>query len=93
MTVKQFDDYLKEQGMTKSQIQDLDYQIARHITYSEAEAYPGTLHEKAAAFYDRYRKIVAETDREHYLDNASRWASSAMISPLWTRLPQQNTLP
>ena len=72
MTVKEFDDFLKEQGLTKSQIQDLDYQISRHITYNEAEAYPGTLHEKAAAFYEHYRKIVAETDREHYLDNAKK---------------------
>lgn len=72
MTVKEFDDLLKEQGLTKSEIQDLDFKVSRHITYHEAEAYPGTLHDKAAAYYERYRKLLLETDREHYLDNAQK---------------------
>lgn len=72
MTVKEFDDLLKEQGLTKSEIQDLDFKIARNITYREADSYPGTLHEKAAAYYERYKKLLVETDRQHYLDNAQK---------------------
>lgn len=72
MTVKEFDELLKEQGLTKSQIQDLDFEIARNITYHEAGAYPGTLHDKAAAYYEKYKKLLAETDRQHYLDNAQK---------------------
>ncbi len=72
MTVKEFDDLLKEQGLTKSEIQDLDFKIARNITYQEAQSYPGTLHDKAAAYYERYKKLLTETDRQHYLDNAQK---------------------
>lgn len=80
MTVKEFDDLLKEQGLTKSQIQDLDFKIARNITYREAESYPGTLHDKAAAYYERYRKLLIETDRQHYLDNAQKMFDRYMDS-------------
>jgi len=72
MTVKQYEDLLKEQGLSKSEIQDLDFEISRNITYREAEQYPGTLHEKAAAYYERYQKLKQETNRQHYLDNAQR---------------------
>jgi hypothetical protein len=72
MTVKEFDDLLKKEGLTKSEIQDLDFKISRNITYREAEAYPGTLHDKAAAYYERYQKLLIETDKEHYLDNAQK---------------------
>jgi len=72
MTVKEFDDMLKEQGLTKSEVQDLDFEVARNITYKEVDQYPGTLHDKAAAYYERYVKLKQETDRQHYLDNAQK---------------------
>lgn len=80
MTVKEFDDLLTEQGLTKSEIQDLDFAIARNITYREADAYPGTLHDKAAAYYEKYSALLTETDRQHYLDNAQKMFDRYMES-------------